>query len=266
MVAEGVSSFSAEEMRDLRDWFQEKGWSIRVICFVRHLSSWLHSMVAQRVTGQRFMDIEEAVAEFAAAGGLVRPRIENLREVFPDAAFESFERGIQHPQGVVGRFLDAAGVPPLPGLKLVRANEGRSDGATRLISATRQALAPGRVDADRTAQEAEDATILAQLARLPGAKFRLRRDEIAPLLPQLAAENEWLKATFGDDFHDPAPDFADTPSPWDDESLERVAQILSGASPGIRRAVETYLRSAGFPLRSATTTHAASQPSSARNR
>ena len=90
MVAEGVCEFDPSELQDLRDWFEEQGWTVRVICSVRHLSTWVHSMVAQRVAGLRRMTIP-AVIDMFVEGGMVRPRIESIQEVFPDAEFRSFE-------------------------------------------------------------------------------------------------------------------------------------------------------------------------------
>lgn len=153
LVAEGVSVLDEAELQVMRDWFEQRGWQLRVMCHVRHICGWFNSMVAQRVTGSSRMTVGAAIEEFRSHGSIIRGRIERLRKVFPDAEFYSHERAVQHAQGPVGFFFQNIGLPAPPQLQFVRANEGRSDCATRVLSIINEKFGPftaeGGINASR---------------------------------------------------------------------------------------------------------------------
>jgi hypothetical protein len=213
MVAEGVCEFDLQEMRDLRDWFGEQGYQIRVLCSVRHLATWTHSMAAQRVVGMQRMTLQGAIDEFARQG-LVRHRIENIRAVFPDAEFSSYERAAAHPDGLVAAFLDAAGVPR-DGLDIKHANTGRSDNAVRVMS----------VANEKFGIRSRQASAVAALKDVPGEKFALCEAEAAALAPLVDRENDWLRATLGAEFAGPPLRLAAAPS-IDEAAIARAVQAL----------------------------------------
>ena len=210
MVAEGVCEMGRDEMLDLHAWFRERDWSVRVICSVRHLSAWVHSMVAQRVAGLRRMTIPAVIEMFSE--GLVRPRIENIRAAFPDAEFRSFEEATRHRLGLVAHFLDSIGVP-LDEIDFRRARDGRSDCAIRVMSVLNE------LDGVKIRNEA-----VAAITGITGPKFRLRLDEAAPLLPMVDAEDRWLREAFGEAFHGPAMRFG--PVDWTDVGRAQLASAL----------------------------------------
>ena len=200
LAAELVSVFSEPELVELRDWLTERGFKVKVICHVRHLSTWVPSMVAQRVKGPMRMTIASAIHEMARAG-LVRWRIENIRAAFPDAEIRSFEAAAASPAGLVGSFLQGVGVPP-EGLSVSRANEARSDTATRTLSKFNETQ--GRFDAQGREKPGWTGAGIGKMLRLPGPRFALTPAEIAPLEALIADESRWLAATFGAEFADPA--------------------------------------------------------------
>ena len=71
MAAEVVSTFTHQELVDLKSFFQECGFDVGVFCCVRKPLEWLNSMVAQRVIGERGprITLEAAIQEFVNAGG-----------------------------------------------------------------------------------------------------------------------------------------------------------------------------------------------------
>lgn len=223
MVAEGVSIFKVDALREMRSWFQEQGWELEVVCHVRHLSTWVPSMVGQRVTGHLRRTIPDMLDEFVRRGGLARPRIENIREVFPDARFRSHERAVKHPQGPVGFFLEEIGVP-LDGIKFKNAREGRSDCAVRTMSVLHEKF--GRDDPrGKAAGEL--------LKAITGPKFLLREAEAAPLLPMIDEENRWLRDTFGEDFVGPPMSYG--PVDWTDAGRAALAAALKKMPPEARK-------------------------------
>jgi hypothetical protein len=225
MVAEAASTLTRSEMLQMKEWFVQRGWKMRVMCHVRHVSSWLHSMVAQRVNGQMRMSIGAAVDEFRQAGGLVRPRLENLRTVFPDLEVYSHEAAVGHGRGPAGFMLKQLGVRVGAGWPVVRANEGRGDCATRFLSLLNEEFGL----ADGTGRLNPRFLHLKELRggiQLPGDKFRLRAHEAAALADMLRDENEWLRREFGEAFCDPRIALDDEPVRWRDEALAGMGQAL----------------------------------------
>jgi hypothetical protein len=187
LVAVRVSEFDIATLHAMRAWFEERGWPPRVVCGIRHLDTWLHSVAAQRVVGQRHMTLHGAMDEFLAQG-LVKSRLENLRAVFPAAEFYSHEQAIEQAGGPVEAFLDRIGVDR-SAVRIERANEGASDIAVRALSAFNEKFRSRPHDAEK---------IAGFLRNLPGRKFALSPEDVPQSTLQLvAAENEWLGATFG---------------------------------------------------------------------
>ena len=229
LAAEGFSVFSREEMQGFRDWVAAQGIAVRTICHVRHVESWLDSMVAQRVTGHMRMTIGEAIAEFIQAGGLVQPRVENLLAVFPDAEVRSFETQADLPGGLVAAFLESIGVATA-GLAIQRANPGASDRATRLMSRINErfgAYAGGQLNPQALGRGATP--VLA----LRGPKFQLADTELEPLRSMIHAEREWLGRTFGQEFAGArAPTPVKEPAP---AAKLAVAAAVSGLPQPVRQ-------------------------------
>ena len=238
VVAEGVSLLSIDELRAMKSWFGKRGWDVRVIGYVRWLSGWVSSMVSQRVTGFQHLTIKAATAEFLEASGLVRTRVTNLRDVFPDAEFYSYEAAAKHRHGLVGFFFETIGLRQMKDVTFVRANEGRSDCATRLMSSINEAFGPGLAGGAVNRRYADHD--VRRLNSIPGPKFSLRRDEISPLLPLLVAENEWLKETLGEQFYDRHLEFGNEPCIWTEEGLACLREILGTATPAVRSLVASH--------------------------
>lgn len=234
LVAEGVSIFSVSEMQNLRQWVSDQGFSLRVICHVRHLSSWIQSMVSQRVAGIVALTIPEAMKEFVDAGGVVRPRIEAIKRAFPDAEFYSHERAVRHSGGPVGFFLDSIGFVDRPPLRVVRANEGRSDVATRVISLINERFGrSGWVGPLDQLERHLRSTGMRGMRELPGHKFSLRTSEVEPIRRMLEEENDWLRDTLGQDFYDARIEFGSGSIRWTPEALAMLNGRLEQCLPEV---------------------------------
>ena len=241
MAAEGVSVYGVEELAQMKESFARGGRQIRLICHVRHLSGWINSMVAQRVAGAMRLPIGQAVDEFRQFQSVVRTRIENLRAVFPEAEFYSHEQAVRHRLGPVGFFLEKAGVPLTDEMRIIRANEGSGDNGARVLSLINERF--GRFDSTGARNPAlfKQKGFVKQLKRIPGRKFSLRPDEVAPILPLLRAENEWLRDTLGADFYDEQLEFNDTASDWTEEGMRQCREAMEGMPPDVRSCVLGHL-------------------------
>jgi hypothetical protein len=230
LAAESASTMGDGELRAMRQWFEQRGWRMRVVCHVRRLSSWLSSMVAQRVNGQMRMTIAAAVEEFRASGGIVRPRIERLRSVFPDLRVHSHEAAVRHRYGPPGYFLRSAGVPMDDRWLQVRANEGRGDCATRCLSLLNERFGLVRPAGGRNPDFIHTDNLGPVLA-LPGRKFALRQREAHPLLAMLHDENEWLRLEFGAEYFDAELAFDDAPCDWSPQAVAALGDALQNIPP-----------------------------------
>ena len=234
LVAEGVSVMREDELRVMRSWFEDRGWSIRVQCHVRHISPWVRSMVAQRVNGALRMTIAGAIEEFRADNSIVRRRIENLQSVFPDAEFHSHENALLGPLGPVGAFLARTGLATLGEIEVVRANEGASDCATRVMSVLNERFGLHLPSGAPNPAVFADREVLKALRHLGEGKFMLRPREIEPVLPLLLAENQWLREKFGEAFFDAAMQFPPTRTQWHSQSLAQLNRALHAMPPDVR--------------------------------
>lgn len=234
MAAEGVSVMSQEELRSLREWFEQRGWGVRVLCHVRHVGSWIQSMVAQRVARGMRMTIGGAIEEFRLDGSIVKRRIENLRAVFPDVELYSHELALRHPGGPVASFFTRIGYEGLAELKMVNANPGPGDCATRCLSVLNERFGVHLLNGAPNPEAFSDRAVLKLLRSLGRHKFVLRPKEVEPLMPLLQADNEWLRDTLGEAFFDPALHFPPSRSKWDQESVKKLRQALKAMPPEVR--------------------------------
>ena len=227
IVAENVSLFDVDELQLMKDWFQQQGTQVRMMCHVRHLSGWFNSMVAQRVTGLMRMTIEAGVEEFRRHGSIVRGRIETLRQVFPDTEFYSHERAAQHRQGPVGLYFQNVGFEPPVQMRFVRANEGRSDCATRVLSIINEKFGQFKADGSSNPAYYSGPAVDRLLGEVGGGKFRLRRPEVLPVVDLLEADNQWLRESLGEEFHDARLDFKEPVWRWNPETTKPLGPALA---------------------------------------
>jgi len=242
LVAEGVSVLAADELNEMRGWFQDRGWRIRIVCYVRHISSWINSIVSQKVTGIQHLTIDSAIRDLTEPSGLMRARMENIRQVFPDAEFYSYETAVKHPFGPVGFFFEKIGIQRMEAITFMRANERRSDCATRATSSINEALGEGFLRLSMPDRVRSDAYAVKMI---PGAAFRLRRHEVLPILPLLTEENEWLKEALGEEFYDKELAFHDELPARSEESLARLRELSTSAKPPVGPLISSYLGKLG---------------------
>ncbi len=234
MAAESISLFSVDELSDMKAWFAGHGWNIRLFCHVRHLGSWMNSMISQRVASAMALPLAVAVDEYRQYQSIVRRRIEAIRSVFPEAEFYSHEEAVRHPGGPVGFFLSNAGIKRSGTFRMVRANEGSSDLATRIISVINEKF--GRFDeaGNEKSFVLPHQLLIDQIRQMGQRKFTLRPHEVAPILPLLESDNAWLAETLGPRFHDADLRFEDASLDWTVEDHAKFERAIATAAPDVR--------------------------------
>lgn len=249
IVAESVEMFDADELTGMKQWLAAQGWDARLFCNVRHVSDWTHSFVAQRVRSVYRRSIPDVIEEFRQHGSIVRRRIENIRRVFPDAEFRSHEKSVAHPLGPVGSFFEFLGLAPPPASKVVRAKDRRSDCATRVFSLINEAFGPYDATGKPNPARVDHPGLMTLMETVGGNKFRLREGDVAPIKSLLLAENDWLRQTFGEDFHDPDMAFKPGLPKWSPATLEQLSRALPALPPKLRQHLAENLPRIGIGMR-----------------
>ncbi len=247
MAAEAVSTFTAPELEAMDAWFRERNFGIKLFCCIRKPLEWLTSFVAQRASGRLSprITIEAAIQEFVVAGGIIVPRIQNLAQTFPTANFYSFESATQHLNGPAGYFLEKIGVEIDKSFTVVKANEGSSEHAVRLHSMINQFIGPRGASMNNEDFYRMLPHQLPALWTIPGEKFALTQDEIAPLQSMLAQENAWLQSEFGPGFHDTELVMGNGRASLDSVQRKFLIKHFSTAEMPVAQIVQRYLAEHG---------------------
>ena len=242
IVAEELSNLSAEELRDLRQWFETLGYSIEVFCCIRPPTAWLNAMVAQEVMGMRSgrYTLPDIIAKYEAADGILLPKLTAMLQVFPDIRFYPFAQAIAHTKGPAGCFFDAAGIAFAGAYENLRENIGGSDHAVRLHSQINRHFGGRFAAPGNDAMYRQFPKAYPELYTIPGDKFRLRASESRVLEPILARENAWLRTNLGEAYCDKPEHLADTVT--DDRQIrEHLSKVLKHYPQPLRDVIEAYL-------------------------
>jgi hypothetical protein len=244
IVAEEVSTLSVVELRDLRLWFEQLGFTIEAYCCIRSPLSWLDSMVAQEVMGKKSgrYALPEALAKCGSGEGILIPRLTRLLVVFPDMRLYAFASAIAHARGPAGYLFDTAGVDFDGVYENVRENVGGSDHAVRLHSHINRHFGHRFAQAGNDVMYRQLPSLYPALYTIPGEKFRLRTSEIAHLAAILKEESAWLSERLGEDNWDSALP-AEEGLPNMDMVREHLAPVLEGYPQRLREVIQTYLAS-----------------------
>jgi len=235
---ENISGMGVPALKAMKAAFDETGWDMRIIGFLRAPTEYAESL------------IQQLVKDGATDLGLGRPlernlshRVERLRQVFPEAEFYPFNDTRAHAGGPPGFLADLFE----PGLsaKLVeyRANERVSDNAIELLQHLNRAL-PVFLDIAGEAQVNPlrlhgDAR---PLFRLSGGRFYLRSGELAKIQGQIDAQNEWLERHLGASFCDQGERPPDRPLTWRPGQAGELRRILWRMPKHMRIAIAGYFK------------------------
>lgn len=245
VCAERCSTLSIEQLADLREWFEKAGYSIDVYCFVRKPTPWLHSIVAQRVSGIQGpkLTIDQVIDEFVKGNTILSQRLRNIREIFPDTSFISVDMANKAEGGTAEFILNRLGVA-LDGFKKVtRLNESHSNHCVRLHSQINKVFGhrTSSINADYFHRRLPKSH--GDLYSLGGPKFRLTETEMKPLLSILQRENQWLEETFGEGFYDqPSERESFQLNPLDENARTFLAQKSLNVGPRMKKAIGLFLR------------------------
>jgi hypothetical protein len=120
LSAEGVSTLSAEGLRDVRDWLREHCDEVIVIVCLRQPYDWRLSVIQQHLKSGA--TIANEIKMFGAPGTL-RQTVDRMRQAFgaENLRFLVFEEMLAHKGKLPGAFAEAIGLPP----EVIKLSKGR---------------------------------------------------------------------------------------------------------------------------------------------
>jgi len=186
LSAELVCDFREHDINALRRYLERYTHELDVIAMVRSPADSLVSVIQQRCRDGERSD----PAEFSE---LVVNRYRRLREAFHDRLrVINFHEAIAHPQGLVGCFLEAVGVPgdAVATLEFSSANERVSMEAFLLMSAINRAFPRDREAEHGLVRQHRDMGVL---HGLPGSPFRLTEPLSEEIERSLEEQRQWLE-------------------------------------------------------------------------
>jgi hypothetical protein len=200
-------------------------------------------MVAQKAIGLQGarITIKLAIDELRSKNGLIVPRIQNITAAFPDTEFYSFDSAIRHKSGPPGYFLERLGINTDENIAFAKGNEGGSNHGVRLNSLINQ-MRGYRFNSEKH----NDFYVslpnkYPALFSIPGKKFSLLEEEVAPLLPIINKENEWLKNQFGAGFYDEEINFKKEALLLGPKTRQFLIENFKSADHPIKQIVARYL-------------------------
>lgn len=217
---EFVSTLKQQELKRMKNFFEQKGFDVRVISYIREPFNNLVSVAQQRAKAQNHI---KSVLDSNYLDKFVK-RIENIRAVFgKDAEFYSFEKACEHELGPVGFFLSLLGLT-IESDRVLKVNESSSQQAIRLSSfITEKSPLYSSSSTVNPIRKKDD---LLPIFSLPGDKFQLTKEEVDMAGPTVEYARGRISELLGEAF---LPDlkikFVENVD-WNSNDLNNVIKLL----------------------------------------
>jgi hypothetical protein len=231
---EFVSGLSKEALIRLRDNFSSNGFKLRVISMVREPYNVMVSSCQQRARRQ-------AIKKTLSGDRLKKEgqKIKALIDVFGDAAeFYNFEKTCSHQSGPVGFFFDLLGIALKPE-RTLRINEGMSQYSTRLLSYINEKSPMVKCGTEINPIRQRLDTWL--LAKIPGGKFQLNKDEAEFIKPRVLEARKSIEALLGEGFLPPLNLAHSDSAIWGEEQMDFILRSANKLDLHIMLRVNDYL-------------------------
>jgi hypothetical protein len=217
LSTELIEGFDAQDMATLRSYLAPHAQRLRILVYVRSPQSGLESLLQERIKMGGLPDPMQLV-------GRVRQKVENVQRGFAGILeVFNFHQAIRHDRGLVGAFLEQAGVAPadLVCLEFVNSNERLGMEAFRLMWAINARFPPRDQAIHQVVRQPHD---LQALFQLPGAPFQLDDFISSGLHQRCLEEAAWLQSRLGFEFPQ---EQRKPPAPlWQDATLAVLEQTV----------------------------------------
>ncbi|MEL6791515.1 MAG: hypothetical protein AAGL18_01995 [Pseudomonadota bacterium] len=214
LSGEEVSSLSVAALADMKDFFADADTDLRMVALVRA------PYAVSCSDGQEWI---KAGHQYHVTHRQSMPAITRIQTVFPKAQFHSFARACDHPSGPVGYLLQQVRIDTDQNVALLRVNESLSDQIVRLIAHI-NAIEPVALSGKKSAWRFRNDT--RALWAIPGDRFVFSDNEFSQIEASVRAENDALRAAFGDDFCDQSFPTRSVPCAWTDAMLRQLLDVF----------------------------------------
>lgn len=224
---EGISTLPEDALLSLKKYFEDYGFRLTPMAFVRSPISYQISAAQERVKNGNTIKFAER--------HFLSEKIKKLQSVFPgEITFYSFRQVCSHAYGPPGFFLELFGLhgKDLKKIKYSQTNTSLSDQATRLISYINE-IEPFYVVDEKTGQKRVNPVRSPQdtqvFQKIGGGKFKPVLSEFQPVLEKARQENDWFREHLGDEYCDEGNEltFNDLPLNWDRDNMEQLIVALA---------------------------------------
>jgi hypothetical protein len=192
LSAEYCWGMERTEFERVRDFMADRGYTVRIIAYVRPWKQWLESNFQQRIKTElssfQILPVNNAKIDY-------RERVETLETVFDADLVQVFkyDHGI-FPEGcVVRHFCQQVGIH-LDSKRIRRANDSLTLPAVQLLYAYRK-FGPGY--GTGAAAVAENGWLNQRLREVQGPTLRLHSSTVAPVISRLLPQVHWLEQRLG---------------------------------------------------------------------
>ncbi|MBE2240328.1 MAG: hypothetical protein IAE81_21255 [Caldilineaceae bacterium] len=176
----------------IREFMAERGYTVRVIAYVRSWKEWLESCFQQRIKAGDLSSFQVSPANHSKID--YRERIETLESVFGSEHVQVYKYDPStFPEGcVVRHFCQQAGIHFDAG-RIRRANDSLKLPAIQLLYAYRK-FGPGH---GTGATAAQDAWLNQRLRELRGPALRFHSSTVEPVISNVLPQIPWLEQRLG---------------------------------------------------------------------
>jgi len=228
--AEHLAHSSPEILKKIESVISQYGWSIEVIAVIRSPLSVFLSNSSQSIKRGR-----KSLIGMISNPVAISKSLENLWSVFDNVRTYSFSDACRHLRGPVGYFLNFLGIENADAFDLVKANEGLSNNAVRLLSYV-NGFEPWNPVVKKNPNQSEND--LKVLWTVSGPRFRLTLEEYEAVREHVEFENAWLESNLGREYCDEQIELRRYDVHWDEESLRTVRNAL----PDVPEVLAPYIR------------------------
>jgi hypothetical protein len=187
--SEMLGLFDEASLTRMRDWFERRVDAIRLIAYIREPASYMDSMFQQSLkNGNSAFDVDARYPNY-------RERFAPMEKVFGRAqiTYRAFTPKALVNQCVVRDLMSLIGVD-IPGLTIKRINESLSREAVGLLFAYRLHGPKYGIGAEAMRS---NRTLIRCLRDVPGERFRLARNLVAPVIEANGPDMAWMAERLG---------------------------------------------------------------------
>lgn len=224
---ESISTLTKNELKKLKSFF--RAYDIRVICFVREAYEYQCSAIQEQIK-----DGIDCLSDLRFRK--TANRVENIKSIFPNTEFYSFDQACKYERGPVYFFLNLLGIDNTETFIENKTNESLGFHSTRLlnyINMQQPMVVNGSVNLFRKSLSPAD-------LMFDNHKFSLYQHELQKMLPDIIDENSRLEKLTGIVFPSKALT-AEAHIPPTEKELRTLARLACRHPDEIQSYISKYL-------------------------